>query len=106
MEDLASAEIKLLELGRQMMTGVKMFLLDEPMSGVTPAFQEKMVKYIRDIRDRAGLTFFIIEHNLGFIRQVSDTIYVMNNGQILSRGTWTEVTSDERVIEAYLGGTR
>ena len=105
-EDLASAEIKLLELGRQMMTGVKMFLLDEPMSGVTPAFQEKMVKYVRDIRERSGLTFLIIEHNLGFIRQVSDRIYVMNNGQILCHGTWGDVTSDEGVIEAYLGGTR
>jgi len=105
-EDLASAEVKLLELGRQMMTDAKMFLLDEPMSGVTRAFQKKMVKYIRDIRERTGLTFFIIEHNLGFIREVSDTIYVMNNGQLLLHGTWKDVTSDERFIEAYLGGKR
>jgi len=105
-EDLSIAEVKLLEVGHQMMTGAKVFLLDEPMSGVYPAFQGKMVKYIKDIREHMGLTFFIIEHNLGFIREVSDTIYVMNNGQLLSHGTWEDITSDERVIEAYLGGKK
>jgi len=105
-EDLSSAEVKLLEVGRQMMTGAKVFLLDEPMSGVSPAFQGKMVKYIKDIRERMNLTFFIIEHNLKFIREVSDIIYVMNSGQILSCGTWEDITSEERVIEAYLGGRK
>lgn len=105
-EDLASVEIKLLEIGRQMMTGAKIFLLDEPMSGVSPAFQGKMVKYIREIQERIGLTFFIIEHNLGFMQEVSDGIYVMNNGQLLCYGTWGEITCNEKVIEAYLGGKK
>jgi ABC-type branched-subunit amino acid transport system ATPase component len=105
-EDLASVEIKLLEVGRQMMTGARIFLLDEPMSGVSPAFQGKMVKYIKDIRERIGLTFFIIEHNLGFIQEVSDAIYVMNNGQLLCYGTWKEIACNEKVIEAYLGGKK
>jgi len=105
-ENLSSAEIKLLEVGRQLLTGANLLLLDEPMSGVSPAFQGRMVKYLKDIRERAELTFFIIEHNLNFIRRISDIIYVMNNGQILSYGTWEEITKDERVIEAYLGGRR
>lgn len=103
-EDLAGTEIKLLEIGRQMMTGANLFLLDEPMSGVSRAFQGKMEKYLRDIRERAKLTFFIIEHNLPFVREVSDTIYVMNDGRILLNGTWEDIIRDERVIEAYLGG--
>ncbi len=103
-EDLSSTEVKLLEVGHQMMTEAKIFLLDEPMSGINPAFQWKMAKYIKDIRERMKLTFFIIEHNLSFIREVGDTIYVMNNGQILSHGTWEDITKDERVLEAYLGG--
>ncbi len=65
-----------------------------------------MVEYLRDIRERVSLTFFIIEHNLDFIRRVSDVIYVMNNGELLSRGSWEEIIQDERVIEAYLGGGR
>lgn len=105
-EDLSSTEVKLLEVGRQMMTGARIFLLDEPMSGVSPAFQGKMVKYIKDIRERIGLTFFIIEHNLGFIQEVSDAIYVMNNGQLLCYGTWEEIACNEKVIEAYLGGKK
>lgn len=105
-ENLSSAETKLLEVGRQLLTGAKLLLLDEPMSGVSPALQGKMVKYISNIREQRNLTFFIIEHNLGFIRDVSDIIYVMNNGEILSQGTWEEITKDEKVIEAYLGGGR
>ena len=88
------------------MTDAKLFLLDEPMSGVLPAFQEKMVKYIRDIRDRLGLAFFIIEHNLAFMREVSDVVYVMNSGEVLSHGTWQQITNDEKVVAAYLGGKR
>jgi ABC-type branched-subunit amino acid transport system ATPase component len=105
-QDLSGAEVKLLEVARQMMTDAKLFLLDEPMSGVLPAFQEKMVTYIRDIRDRLGLAFFIIEHNLAFMREVSDVVYVMNSGEVLSHGTWQQITSDEKVIAAYLGGKR
>lgn len=105
-QDLSGAEVKLLEVARQMMTDAKLFLLDEPMSGVLPAFQEKMVTYIRDIRDRLGLAFFIIEHNLAFMREVSDVVYVMNSGEVLSHGTWKQITSDEKVVEAYLGGKK
>jgi branched-chain amino acid transport system ATP-binding protein len=105
-QDLSGAEVKLLEVARQMMTDAKLFLLDEPMSGVLPAFQEKMVTYIRDIRDRLGLAFFIIEHNLAFMREVSDVVYVMNSGEVLSHGTWQQITSDEKVVAAYLGGKR
>lgn len=105
-ENLSSAEAKLLEVGRQLLSGAKLVLLDEPMSGVSPAFQGRMVEYLGDIRERGGLTFFVIEHNLNFIRRVSDVIYVMNNGELLSRGTWDEVIQDEKVIEAYLGGRR
>ncbi len=105
-ENLSSAEAKLLEVGRQLLSGAKLVLLDEPMSGVSPAFQGRMVEYLRDIRERVSLTFFIIEHNLDFIRRVSDVIYVMNNGELLSRGSWEEIIQDERVIEAYLGGGR
>ena len=105
-QDLSGAEVKLLEVARQMMTDAKLFLLDEPMSGVLPAFQEKMVKYIRDIRDRLGLAFFIIEHNLAFIREVSDDIFVMNSGEVISHGTWEQITNDQKVVDAYLGGKR
>lgn len=105
-ENLSSAETKVLEVGRQLLTGAKLVLLDEPMSGVSPAFQGRMVKYLKDIRERVGLTFFVIEHNLDFIRRVSDVIYVMNNGELLCYGTWDKIVQDERVIEAYLGGGR
>ena len=102
-ENLSSGEIKLLEVGRQLIVNPGMLLLDEPMSGVNPGFQFRMVDYLRGLRDE-GLTFFIIEHNLSFIMSISDVIYVMDFGQLISRGTPEEIRKDEKVIAAYLGG--
>jgi ABC-type branched-subunit amino acid transport system ATPase component len=102
-ENLSSGEIKLLEVGRQLMASPRMLLLDEPMFGVNPGFQFRMLEYLRNLREK-GLTFFIIEHNLSFIMSISDVIYVMDFGQLISRGTPEEIRKDEKVIAAYLGG--
>lgn len=102
-ENLSSGEIKLLEVGRQLMTNPRMLLLDEPMFGVSPGFQFRMLEYLRNLREK-GLTFFIIEHNLSFIMSISDIIYVMDFGQLIARGTPEEIRKDEKVIAAYLGG--
>lgn len=101
-ENLSCGEIKLLEIGRQLMVNPRMLLLDEPMAGVNPGFQVRMLEYLRGLRDK-GLTFFIIEHNLNFIISVSDVIHVMQLGQVIASGSPQEIREDERVIAAYLG---
>ena len=53
----------------------KMILLDEPSAGVNPALIRRLADHIRDLSERLGLTFLIIEHNLGFIRQLCHPVW-------------------------------
>jgi len=101
-ENLSCGEIKLLEIARQLMMRPKMLLLDEPTSGVNPEFQVRILQYLRELRDE-GFTFFIIEHNLNFIFRIADILYVMQDGQVISRGTPQQIKEDQKVITVYLG---
>jgi len=101
-KDLSSTQSKLLEICRQLMMDPDILLLDEPMAGVDPSFQGVMLKYLNDLRE-GGLTLFIIEHNLGFVREISDIVYVMSYGRVITKGAWNEIIKDEKVITIYLG---
>ncbi len=102
--NLSAGELKLLELSRQLMMDPKLLLLDEPASGVNPAMLDRMVEHIRRIRDK-GTTFLVIDHNLGFIMQICDRIYVMAQGKIIASGTPKEIAANPLVKAVYLGGS-
>jgi ABC-type branched-subunit amino acid transport system ATPase component len=101
--NLSGGQRKLLELGRVLMTDPELILLDEPVAGVNPALTEKLLERIENLRQQ-GYTFCIVEHDMEVIMNLSDTIIVMDQGKKLMEGTPEEVQSDERVIDAYLGG--
>jgi len=101
--NLSGGQRKLLELGRVLMTDPEMILLDEPMAGVNPTLTKKLLERIETLREE-GYTFCIVEHDMDVIMNLSDTIIVMDQGRKLMQGTPEEVRSDERVIDAYLGG--
>jgi branched-chain amino acid transport system ATP-binding protein len=101
--NLSGGQRKLLELGRVLMTEPDVILLDEPVAGVNPTLTRKLLERIRDLRDE-GYTFLIVEHDMEVIMNLSDTIIVMSEGKKLTEGTPEEVRTDERVIDAYLGG--
>lgn len=102
-KNLSAAECRLLEMVRQLMLKPSMLCLDEPASGVNPAMQRKLMDLVNDLR-KQGHTFLIIEHNLSFIMELCDIIYVMETGEIITRGTPDEVAGDPKVIEIYIGG--
>ena len=102
--NLSGGQRKLLELGRVLMTDPKMILLDEPVAGVNPTLANKIFDRILELRDEKGLTFLIVEHNMDVVMGACERIYVMNKGRIVAEGSPEEIQSDERVIEAYLGG--
>lgn len=101
--NLSGGQRKLLELSRALLTDPEMLLLDEPMAGVNPSLEKKLLERIHDLRAE-GYTFLLVEHDMDIIMEHCDHVIVMHQGDVLSEGTPAEIQSDERVIEAYLGG--
>ncbi|MDY7031735.1 MAG: ABC transporter ATP-binding protein [Thermodesulfobacteriota bacterium] len=103
-KNLSAGQKKLLELARTLMSDPKMILLDEPGAGVNPSLMKKLTKNIQDLRKR-GKTFFIIEHDMDLIMNLCDIIIVMDKGKDLVTGRPETIQKDQRVLDAYLGGS-
>ena len=101
--NLSGGQLKLLELGRALMSDPKVILLDEPAAGVNPTLLEEIIDRIRDIHSQ-GVTFLIIEHNMELVMRLCSSILVMAEGGILMRGSPEKIRSDPRLIDAFLGG--
>jgi len=91
-----------LELARIMMFNPKIILLDEPFAGVNPTLCRLMIERIKELKEQ-GKSFLLVSHDLTSIYQLSDHIYVLNQGQVISEGNVDYVRNDPEVIEAYLG---
>ena len=100
---LSGGQKKLLELGRALMTGARLILLDEPFAGVNPVLVQEISQRIRDL-NADGVGFLIIEHDLGALTRLVSTLHVMDRGRLIASGAPAEVLRSERVREAYLGG--
>ena len=90
-----------LELGISLAAHPDLLLLDEPTAGMTIHDINRVTKLIGELS--AGRTVIVVEHNLGVIADLAKEIVVMQQGQVLTRGTYDNVRKDPRVIEAYLG---
>ena len=100
---LSGGQRKLLEMARALMTDPDVVLLDEPLAGVNPTLEEKLLDRIHELREM-GNTFLFVEHDMDVIMDNCEHVIVMHQGKVLAEGTPDQVTSDERVVEAYLGG--
>jgi branched-chain amino acid transport system ATP-binding protein len=101
---LSGGQRKLLEMARVLMTDPQMVLLDEPLAGVNPTLEEKLLERIHELRREQGLTFLLVEHDMDVIMNNCEHIIVMHQGSVLAEGDAETIKSDERVLEAYLGG--
>jgi branched-chain amino acid transport system ATP-binding protein len=95
---------KRLEVGRALATRPRLLLLDEVLGGLNPAEIDTMVALIRELR-ADGMAVCMVEHVMAIIMSLCDRIYVIDHGVIISSGTPQEVSSDQTVIDAYLGGS-
>ena len=92
-----------LEIARALATQPKLLLLDEPAAGMNPQETEELGEFIKDIKEKFGLTIFMIEHHMNLVMGISDRIYVIDFGKQIAEGTPEEVRDNPAVIAAYLG---
>ncbi len=100
---LSGGQMKLLELARALMSGAKLVLLDEPISGVNPTLAHEIFGRILRLRDELGVTFLIVEHRLEIALSYVDAVTAMALGKVVAAGKPELVMADPKVIEAYLG---
>ncbi len=101
--NLSGGQLKLLELGRTLMSDPKLILLDEPGAGVNPTLLGQITERIVEL-NRRGISFLIIEHNMDMVMNLCRPVVVMAGGRLLMQGEPEEVRRDPRVLDAYLGG--
>jgi len=101
--NLSGGQKKLLELGRTMMVEANLVLLDEVGAGVNRTLLNEISDAILRLNKERNYTFFVIEHDMDLIEKICDPVIVMAEGGVLFEGDFSEVKSNDEVIEAYLG---
>jgi len=92
-----------LEIARAMALKPRVLLLDEPAAGMNPEESLALMTFIREIKDRFGLTILLIEHHMEIVMGICEHIVVLNFGVEIAHGSPEEIQSNPEVITAYLG---
>ena len=100
---LSGGEMQMLLVGRALMAKPRVLLLDEPAMGLAPLIVNDLFEFLRSLRDRKGLSIFVVEQNVRAALQIADYGYVMENGRIVLHATKHELERNDDVREFYLG---
>ncbi|MEK7084634.1 MAG: ATP-binding cassette domain-containing protein [Patescibacteria group bacterium] len=100
--ELSYGQRKLLEIMMAIHRPHALLLLDEPVAGVNAVVQERIERSLLRLKEQ-GETMLLIDHDMEFIRRISDHVIALDAGIVIAEGTPEEVLSDGRVVEAYLG---
>ena len=99
--NLSHGQKQWLEIGMLLMQDPKLLLLDEPVAGMTDEETARTAELFLTLKGKHSL--MVVEHDMSFIRTISEIVTVLCDGSVLAQGTLDEVQADERVIEVYLG---
>lgn len=102
-KNLAYGQQRKLEMARALATEPKLLLLDEPAAGMNPTETKELTELIHLIRDKFNIAIILIEHDMKLVMEIAEKIFVLDYGNLIAEGTASEIQSNKRVIEAYLG---
>src|SRR3954471_1252102 len=102
---LSYANRRRLEIARAMATEPRILLLDEPAAGMNPTETHEITQLIGKLRDEAGHTILVIEHDMHVVEGISDRVVALDHGVKIAEGTFEAVATNPRVVEAYLGAS-
>jgi branched-chain amino acid transport system ATP-binding protein len=103
---LSGGQLKLLEIGRALMTDARMILTDEPAGSVSVPLAEKIFGHIHDLSRKEGVDFLLVEHRLDIASKYVDYVYAMDQGRVIAHGDPKDVFENIKVIESYLSVRR
>jgi branched-chain amino acid transport system ATP-binding protein len=100
---LSYANRRRLEIARATATSPRILLLDEPAAGMNPVETHEITELIGQLRREGGYTILVIEHDMHVVEGISDRVVALDHGEKIAEGTFEQVATDARVVEAYLG---
>ncbi|MFN8037499.1 MAG: ABC transporter ATP-binding protein [Acidimicrobiia bacterium] len=102
-ESLSLGAVRLVELGRALMTGPKLLLLDEPSSGLDRAETVDLAATLRKVQQEHGTAILLVEHDVEMVQSLATRLFVLDFGTLIASGPTTDVLGDAAVRRAYLG---
>ncbi len=103
--DLSHGQRQILELVMVLIAEPRLLLLDEPSAGLSPAETQDVIEAVRWVSGRLNACTVIVEHDMTFVRELADRIFVLHQGRLLASGTVAEIQADERVRAVYVGAS-